>query len=204
MTGQTILWAAGGALSWSFAEYAIHNWRGHHGKGRNAFSREHLAHHADGNHFAPASTKLSAASVAAAAMIAGLWPLLGLAAALPFVGGFLTAYAGYEILHRRLHTHAPLGAYGRWARRHHFHHHFMSPKKNHGVTSPVWDLLLGTYEKPDVVRVPRRHAMRWLAAEGEVLPAFAADYLLVGRAAAKPGQAQQDLVAAYAGQAPGD
>ena len=32
-----------GLLAWTFAEYAIHNWYGHLGKGRNEFSREHLA-----------------------------------------------------------------------------------------------------------------------------------------------------------------
>ena len=34
-----------GMFSWSFAEYGIHNWVGHLGRGKNPFSREHLRHH---------------------------------------------------------------------------------------------------------------------------------------------------------------
>jgi hypothetical protein len=37
-----------------------------------------------------------------------------------------------------------LGWYGRWARGHHFHHHFVDARVNYGVTSPVWDVVLRT------------------------------------------------------------
>jgi sterol desaturase/sphingolipid hydroxylase (fatty acid hydroxylase superfamily) len=166
-----------GAFCWSFAEYAIHNWVGHLGRGRNEFSREHLEHHRLGDYFAPTSKKAKAALPVLAALAAVLVPLLGGRPGGGFVLGFGLAYLAYEVLHRRLHTHPPRGPYGRWARRHHFYHHFMSPKRNHGVTSPLWDLVFGTYARPGVVRVPRRKAMRWLRPDEA---AHARDYEVVG------------------------
>jgi len=37
-----------------------------------------------------------------------------------------------------------LGWYGRWAREHHFHHHFVDLRVNYGVTSGLWDVVLRT------------------------------------------------------------
>jgi sterol desaturase/sphingolipid hydroxylase (fatty acid hydroxylase superfamily) len=71
-------------------------------------------------------------------------------------------YLAYEWVHRRAHTHRGVGAYGRFLRRHHFHHHFGNPRVNHGVTSPVWDVVLGTFETPERIRVPEKLCMRWL------------------------------------------
>lgn len=91
-------------------------------------------------------------------------------------------YVAYEVVHRRAHTHAPRGPYSRWVRRNHFTHHFLTPRTNHGVTSPLWDRVFGTHEPLGVVRVPARHAMPWLLdpATGEVRAELAADYRLQG------------------------
>jgi len=173
----------GGAFLWSFTEYAMHNWRGHKGKGKNPFSREHLAHHADSDYFTPTYKKVRTASVVTLLVL----PPLAWAGGLPFgvalVAGFLASYIGYEVLHRRIHTHPPTGPYGRWARKHHFYHHFSRPNLNHGVTSPIWDVVFGTLERPEVVRVPAKKAMSWLLdpETGDVAAPYAADYVVVRR-----------------------
>ena len=46
-----------GVFSWTFLEYAIHNWVGHMLKGKTIFSKEHLKHHAVNGYFSPASKK---------------------------------------------------------------------------------------------------------------------------------------------------
>lgn len=171
---------AAGALSWSGLEYALHNWVGHLGKGRNAFSREHLRHHAQKDYFAPALKKaLFAAPVLSAAALLGSG-LLGPAPGLSYTLGLSLAWLGYECLHYRLHAAPPRGPIGRFLRRHHFAHHFQNPWKNHGVTSPLWDLLLGTYlPVTTALQVPRSHALDWLLDEaGEIRPEFAEDYVL--------------------------
>ena len=171
-----------GLASWSFAEYALHNWWGHWGKGRNRFSREHLSHHRDTGYFAPTAHKLQAAGATTLLMAPLSFWAFGWVGGAAYTGGFLLAYAGYEFLHRRIHTHAPTHAYARWARKHHLVHHFTRPTHNHGVTSPVWDIVFRTYEPVEQVRVPRKKPMMWLCdASGEVKPEFARDYVLVGR-----------------------
>ena len=89
--------------------------------------------------------------------------------------GYVVAYFTYEAIHGIAHCFAPRTRYGRWYRKHHFHHHFAEPLRNQGVTTPVWDKVFGTFSEPGQVQVPRRMAMRWLLDEdGEVKPEFQA------------------------------
>lgn len=71
-------------------------------------------------------------------------------------------YGVYELMHRRDHTHAGFTAYGRWLRRHHFRHHLVDARTNFGVTSPIWDVVFGTYRAPEQIAVPAKLVMPWL------------------------------------------
>lgn len=171
-----------GVLAWSLLEYVIHRWLGHTRRFRaNAFGSEHTRHHAEGNYFAPTAKKLIVVGGIAIALGAISIALVEARRGIPFLVGLFGYYLVYEILHRRAHTHAAHGAYGRWLRRHHFHHHFMSPRHNHGVTSPIWDHVFGTYQAPHVIAVPARLAMVWLVdpATGTARAEHAADYVIV-------------------------
>ncbi len=170
-----------GVAMWSFTEYAMHNWYGHVAKGRNHFSRQHLLHHARKDFFAPPIEKALAALGASAIVFPLAILASGVLSGVLFGLGFVGMYLMYELVHWRAHRAPPTGPYSRWVRRNHFSHHFSNPKENHGVTSPIWDLVFRTWKDPGVVRVPRRHAMDWLTdAQGAVLPQFQADYVLVG------------------------
>jgi sterol desaturase/sphingolipid hydroxylase (fatty acid hydroxylase superfamily) len=171
-----------GVFGWSFAEYALHNWVGHLGRGRNDFSREHLAHHGDTRYFTPTPKKIVVAALSMSAPGALLVWWLGGAGASAWAG-FALAYVGYEVLHRRIHTHPPRGWYGRWARRHHYYHHFVGPRFNHGVTSPLWDLVFRTWRAPERLRVPEKQAMVWLLdpATNDVRAELQRDYVLARR-----------------------
>lgn len=181
LTPTLPLWALGGALSWTLLEYWIHRELGHRRTG-NPFGVEHVRHHATTHYFAPSGKKACVAVPVIAGLAALLvWPL-GVAPAGAFALGLGVMYLLYEVVHRRAHTHAPRGRYARWLRRHHFHHHFHAPATNHGVTSPVWDVVFGTLARPGVVRVPEKHAMTWLVGEdGAVRPEHAGDYVVVRR-----------------------
>ena len=96
--------------------------------------------------------------------------------------GFVAMYLLYELVHRRLHTHAPRSRYGHWARRHHLYHHFKRPHLNHGVTTPLWDWVFGTLEVPESVGVPSKHVLPWmLEADGQLKPCFQRQYVVTGR-----------------------
>jgi sterol desaturase/sphingolipid hydroxylase (fatty acid hydroxylase superfamily) len=186
MHATVLIAALAGIALWTLFEYLLHRFLGHDRRTRpNPFETEHTRHHSEGNYFAPTWKKalVSLAAVplvtAVAALLVG--PGLGLAFGVSFVGMYVT----YEWIHRRAHTHRGLGAYGRFLRRHHFHHHFGNPRMNHGVTSPIWDLVFGTWEVPGRIRVPEKLRMQWLVdpATGDVRAEFAADYALLRRAA---------------------
>ncbi len=173
--------AALGALGWTFLEYVIHRWLGHDRRfTRWLFGVEHTAHHSQGDYFGPAWMKIcAAASVATIVMVPAAW-LVGWAHGVAFVAGLVGCYAAYELVHRLNHVVAPRSRYGRWARRHHFYHHFHDPKSNHGVTTPLWDVVFGTHVRARTVEVPRKLAMRWLVSSttGEIHPALRRDYRL--------------------------
>jgi len=173
-----------GISTWSIVEYALHRFLGHDRRSMpNFFSVEHTRHHTEGNYFAPTWKKGLVAIAISGLSFALLRLLVEETLAVGYTMGFVGMYVTYEVLHRRAHTHAGIGAYGRFVRRHHFHHHFANPRANHGVTSPVWDLVFGTYEPVTEIRVPAKLAMRWLVDEstGKVWERFAAQYRIVGR-----------------------
>jgi len=170
---------AAGAVGWTLSEYALHRWVGHDPKSKTEFADEHRQHHAQRFYFAPTAKKARYA----VPLIAGAFGLASLAArarGAAFVAGFAVTYVSYEALHRRLHTHGPTGPVGRFLRRHHFAHHFKAPQHNHGVTSPVWDVVFGTLRDPGVIRVPEKLAMRWLVdpATGDARAEYANDYVI--------------------------
>lgn len=199
---------AAGALAWSAAEYCIHRFIGHGPRRRRprsilaqltpsgiaaAFNDEHLQHHADPLYFAPSSHKVLAAAVVIGASGAAASVVMGPVHGWSFALGLGLTYAGYEVIHRRIHTRAGVGRYGRWLRRHHLYHHHKTPRANHGVTSPLWDVVFGTLEAlpaREPLRVPRKHAPRWaLDGQGAIAQRFARDFVLAG--AAKRGEAPQ-------------
>jgi sterol desaturase/sphingolipid hydroxylase (fatty acid hydroxylase superfamily) len=152
-----------GAATWTFLEYVIHRWMGHDRRFRkSAFGVEHIRHHAEGDYFAPTWKKLVFASIVTAVLCLPAIALAGAPTGIAYIAGLMTYYGVYELLHRRNHTHAASGPYGRWRRSHHFHHHFVDGRTNHGVTTPLWDHVFGTYQPTGVTEVPRRLVMRWL------------------------------------------
>jgi sterol desaturase/sphingolipid hydroxylase (fatty acid hydroxylase superfamily) len=174
-----IVAAVVGAFTWTLLEYVIHRWAGHDKRfTRSVFGVEHTAHHARGHYFAPSWKKGLAAVVVAGVAIGPAVAVAGPSIGGAYVAGFVGFYLTYELLHRLNHVVPGRGPYGRWARRHHFWHHFHDPRSNHGVTSPIWDWVFGTYVAPGRVLVPERLAMPWLVdpATGEVREGLAEDY----------------------------
>jgi len=158
-----IVAAAAGVLTWTFLEYCIHRWMGHDRRFRKTpFGVEHIRHHAEGDYFAPTWKKMSVAAFAIAILSPPAILIVGAPIGLAYVIGLISFYGVYELHHRRDHTHPGFGPYGRWARRHHFHHHFVDARTNHGVTTPLWDLAFGTYRKATIIKVPPKLAMAWL------------------------------------------
>lgn len=192
-----------GAFAWTGLEYALHRVVFHELSGGSLGAREHRQHHAQPDYFAPAWQKALAALAVTALLLPAVSLAAGPAVGTSFTAGFIAMYLAYEVLHRRCHTHPPRGPYGRWRRRNHFAHHFVDPRRAHGVTTPIWDHVFGTRLSVERVRVPRRLAMRWLVDEtGAVRAPYGRDYELVGRARGDAETLRADREAAWANRRP--
>lgn len=135
------LWLLLGLFVFSFIEYAFHRWL-FHGM-VPLFEQGHTLHHEKPLgydslpfFFPPAVVLLLAVALA---------QVLPAATALLLAGAIALGYALYGfshlVIHRRGRFKHPLAR--KWAAAHHVHHHH--PDKNYGVTSPLWDFILGTW-----------------------------------------------------------
>lgn len=179
------LFLLAGIITWTFMEYVIHRFWGHTKKKnpRNPFTTEHRRHHAEFDYFAAAYKKAAAAIIVLSVLTVALGIPFGWLNGFMYGIGLAGMYLTYEAIHTMAHRMAPLTIYGRWYRKHHFYHHFRNPKKNHGVSSPIWDVVFGTYVPVKEVIVPGRGIpLRWLFdGEGNIKPRFQKDYRLAGK-----------------------
>lgn len=128
-----------GLFAFSFVEYFFHRWMFH--TRIPLFERGHRMHH---EHpcgydslpfFLPAAVLLCLTGTGMLVMPAGFTLLMAGAVTLGYVGYGLCHFAIHHVRFRQ-----PLLMH--WAANHHIHHRH--PDSNFGVTTPLWDVLLGT------------------------------------------------------------
>ena len=128
-----------GLFVFSFIEYVFHRWMFH--TRIPLFAHGHRMHHEQPlgyeslPFFLPAAIVLGLTGLCLLAMPDGF--------ALLLMAGITFGYILYGLSHFLIHHvrfRHPLLM--RWARAHHIHHHH--PGSNFGVTTPLWDMLLGT------------------------------------------------------------
>jgi sterol desaturase/sphingolipid hydroxylase (fatty acid hydroxylase superfamily) len=128
-----------GLLLFTLVEYCFHRWMFHGSV--PLFEPGHRRHHANplGDDsmpfFLPPLALIGLVALFSVAMPAG-FDLLSM-------GGLAAGYAVYGITHDVIHNSRfrhPLAR--RWAASHHVHH--FHPDRNFGVTTPLWDIILGT------------------------------------------------------------
>ena len=147
---QNLLLVALGVLSWTSIEYGLHRFVFHY-RARSAFGRKllyaaHLSHHEN-----PRATSRLVSNLLVSLPIATAYLLLARVAtsswhAATFLFCGLTAgYLCYEWLHFQAHHRRPRSRLFRYLRTYHLLHHHQTPELRFGVTSPLFDLLLGTF-----------------------------------------------------------
>ncbi|MGA9343136.1 MAG: sterol desaturase family protein [Rhodanobacteraceae bacterium] len=128
-----------GLLAFSFVEYAFHRWL-FHGRVR-VMEEGHRKHHDEPRGYD--SLPFFVAPLLMLALAAALACVVPTTTALLSAGALASGYAAYGSGHLAIHFvrfRHPLPR--RWAAAHHVHH--FHPDTNFGVTSPLWDILLGT------------------------------------------------------------
>lgn len=128
-----------GLFLFSFIEYAFHRWLLH---GSVRFLVEgHRAHHENPKGYD--SLPFFLPGLILLAMMGILACLLPATRAFLLIGTIALGYAFYGLSHFVLHHHGFHRAFARrWAANHHVHHY--RTRTNFGVTTPLWDWLMGT------------------------------------------------------------
>jgi sterol desaturase/sphingolipid hydroxylase (fatty acid hydroxylase superfamily) len=162
------------------AEYALHRWVLHarflyrQAWTAKVWKRIHYDHHQNphdlGVLFGALYTTLP--TIALITLPLG-WLIGGASAAFAAFATALLVFAGYEFCHCV--QHLPFTPRNRWLReikKRHLAHHFHSEQGNFGITSSLWDKLLGTvYDTPrEVPRSPTTHNLGYTPDERERYP----------------------------------
>jgi len=130
---------AAGLLLWPAVEYLVHGVLSH--RFRTFVTRLHGVHHKEPHRVF--TSPLASLPVSLAIYAALAWPL-GRAPAAALVAGLFAGFLRYEWIHWRIHFREPRSARERLLRAHHLAHHFVNPRAYHGVTTRLFDRLLGT------------------------------------------------------------
>lgn len=145
-----VLTFGAGLLLSSFAEYCVHRWLFHGAE--QILQRGHTQHHIDPHGYD--SLPFFLPPLIMLAIAASFSMLLRPPVALVLAGGLASGYAAYGLAHSAIHARRfGHSVARRWAALHHIHHNH--PGHNFGVTSPLWDLLLGTRYKSKSVRTQK-------------------------------------------------
>lgn len=146
-----ILSLGGAALfTWTFVEYVLHRFVFHF-EGESAWTKRfhfilHGLHHEDPQD----PTRLVMPpfpAVVIAAVCLGIFRLiLGPVYCEPFFAFFVIGYLCYDYTHFAVHHFRPRTPIGRYLKQSHMVHHFVNPQSRWGVSSPLWDVVFGTYE----------------------------------------------------------
>jgi sterol desaturase/sphingolipid hydroxylase (fatty acid hydroxylase superfamily) len=142
-----------GLFVWTFAEYTMHRFVFHY-RPRNAWQERitflfHGVHHAQPQ----CKTRLvmpPGASIPLAFLFYGLFYLVigVLLGASRWIGctfaGFIAGYLVYDMTHYATHHFAMRRDPLKFLKRYHMQHHYKTPDRRFGVSSPLWDVVFGT------------------------------------------------------------
>jgi len=65
----------------------------------------------------------------------------------PVFSGFVIGYLIYDLTHYATHHFPMRSGYLKFIKRYHMQHHYKTPDKRFGVSSPIWDKVFNTYPK---------------------------------------------------------
>ncbi len=147
-------WAFLGLLVWSLLEYLMHrflfHWTPENRAIRRFLASLHLRHH--GAPREPGHILVRPQySLPLSGLLLVVWSLLlGWVPAVALMVGTWSGFLYYEAVHYRIHMSKKSAGLLGLQRKSHFYHHFVDDEHCFGVTSPLWDWILGTYRRLEV------------------------------------------------------
>jgi dihydroceramide fatty acyl 2-hydroxylase len=138
-----------GVVVWTLIEYLLHRFLLHARPQTPGFlrilERLHLGHHQNPRDEAKITVPVSG-SLPIAGGLLGLFRLLtgSWEVAALLMSGSIVGYLYYETVHFWIHCGPIHGSWLRRRRAEHLSHHFKDQRSRFGITTPLWDLVLGT------------------------------------------------------------
>jgi sterol desaturase/sphingolipid hydroxylase (fatty acid hydroxylase superfamily) len=150
--GTIVSFVVVGILIWSFTEYMLHRFIFHFEPNSEFGRKLHFIFHGVHHDYPSDSRRLvmpPSVSVPLAALFYFLFELLfGKLYVSPFFIGFLTGYLFYDMTHYAVHHFNMHHKFWLAIKNHHMKHHYQNAAKGFGVSSPIWDEILGTNFPP--------------------------------------------------------
>jgi dihydroceramide fatty acyl 2-hydroxylase len=158
---RTALFVFFGLLTWSLYEYATHRWVLHRVPREKGFNLPgnltHLRHHEHPQSLARLNVQLSESIPVCAVYCLVAWAITrSWADTTHLYTGLIAGYFFYEYLDYQAHHGLARSRFVNYFRKYHLLHHHYDARVRYGVTSPLCDLIFGTYRLKERTR-PRRN-----------------------------------------------
>jgi len=145
---RVLLLMALGIIVWTLTEYLLHRFVFHYNP-KSEFGRKlHFIFHGVHHDYPSDSRRLvmpPSVSIPLAALFYFLFEaILGINFVAPFFVGFITGYLFYDMTHYAVHHFNIHNKFWLALKKHHMKHHYQDAEKGFGVSSPIWDYIVGT------------------------------------------------------------
>lgn len=137
-----------GLFVWTLTEYTLHRFVFHFQPKSQLGKKLHFIFHGV-HHDYPSDSKRLVMPPSVSLPLATLFYLLfgvilGVSFVAPFFVGFLIGYLFYDLSHYAIHHFNMHSKIWLAIKNHHMKHHYQDPAKGFGVSTPLWDIIIGT------------------------------------------------------------
>ena len=137
-----------GIFVWTLTEYTLHRFVFHFVPDSNWGRKMHFIFHGVHHDYPNDSKRLvmpPSVSMPLAIIFYFLFRfILGQTLVAPFFIGFIIGYLFYDMTHYAIHHYNMHNKFWLFIKNHHMKHHYKDPAKGFGVSSPLWDDIIGT------------------------------------------------------------
>ncbi|MFD2871483.1 sterol desaturase family protein [Mucilaginibacter ximonensis] len=137
-----------GLFVWTFTEYIMHRFVFHYVPKNKIGLRLHFIFHGVHHDYPSDAKRLVLPPSVSIPLATGFYFLFN--AILPanyifgFFPGFILGYLFYDLSHYAIHHFNFKGKVWKAIKQHHMLHHYQTPSKGYGVSSPLWDKIFGS------------------------------------------------------------
>lgn len=137
-----------GLFVWTITEYTLHRFVFHFQPKSELGQKLHFIFHGVHHDYPNDSKRLvmpPSISIPLAILFYFIFRLiLGVPFVSPFFIGFLVGYLFYDLTHYAIHHFNMHSKFWLTIKNHHMKHHYQDPTKGFGVSTPLWDIIIGT------------------------------------------------------------